>query len=39
MVIPVRDYCCEFPSVMRYLKFGDSRELFRHLDTKFEEMK
>lgn len=37
--IPVRDHICEFPSVMRYLKFGDSRVLFRHLDTKFEEMK
>lgn len=37
--IPVRDHSCEFPSVMRYLKFGDVRKLFRHLDTKFEEMK
>ncbi|MGL5583482.1 MAG: hypothetical protein ACRDCE_21345 [Cetobacterium sp.] len=37
--IPVRDHSCEFPSVMRYLKAGDSIRLFKYLDTKFEEMK
>ncbi|MGL5305969.1 MAG: hypothetical protein ACRC9Y_07335 [Aeromonas veronii] len=37
--IPVRDHACEFPSMMRYLKFGDSIKLFKYLDTKFEEMK